>query len=124
MATSWLAVRIARRFIVKLLGIAGFLLALVGGVLILVSAISGGGLSATSLILRGFEAILGLGAILGGFMIFTGPMRFGGLIAVFAGVLLLVITSVATAAVMVFAAGIIGIVGAAMKPAWWKFWKR
>ena len=124
MVTSWLAVRTARRFIVKLLGIAGFLLGLVGGILILVSAATGGSFSATSLIIRGLEALLGLGAILGGLMIYTGPMRFGGLIAVFAGVFLLVITSVATAALMVFAAGIIGMVGAGMKPAWWKFWKR
>lgn len=124
MVTRWLTIRIARRFVVKLLGIAGFLLGLVGGILVLVSAVTGGGFSATSLIIRGLEALLALGAILGGLMIYTGPMRFGGLIAIFAGVFLLVITSVATAALMVFAAGIIGIVGAAMKPAWWKFWKR
>ena len=90
----------------------------------MVSAVSGGGFSATSLIIRGLEALLALAAMLGGLMIYTGPMRFGGLIAIFAGVFLLVITSVSTAALMVFAAGIIGIVGAAMKPAWWKFWKR
>jgi hypothetical protein len=119
-----LALRIARRMFVKLLGIAGFLLALVGGALIGYSALTSGGLSATSLIVRGFEALLGLGAVIAGIIIYTGPMRFGGILAAFSGILLLVITGFATPAILVFAAGILGIVGAAIKPAWWKFWKR
>ena len=98
------------------------MLALVGGGLIGWSALTSGGLSAGSLVLRMFEALFGLGAIIAGIMIYTGPMRFGGMLAAFAGVILLVITSFATAAVLVLAAGVLGIVGAAIKPAWWKFW--
>ena len=119
-----LAFKIARRLFAKLLGIAGFLLALVGGALISYSALTSGGLSPISLFLRLFEALLGLGAIIAGIIIYTGPMRFGGFIAVVAGVILLLMTSFSTPAILVFIAGIIGLIGAAIKPAWWKFWKR
>ena len=116
--------RIARRPIAKLLGIIGFLLALVGGGLVGYSALTSGGLSPGSLILRMFEALLGLGAIFAGIMMYTGPIRFGGMIAAFAGVMLLIITGFGSPAILVFGAGIIGIIAAAIKPAWWKFWKR
>lgn len=124
MVVGKLAFKIFRRSFVKLLGIAGFLLALVGGALIGYSVLTSGGLSPTSIVIRLFEALLALGAIIGGLMIYTGPMRFGGILAAFAGIILLVITSFATPAILVFIAGILGIIGAAMKPAWWKFWKR
>jgi hypothetical protein len=124
MVIGKLAFKIFRRGFVKLLGIAGFLLALVGGALIGYSVLTSGGLSISSIVIRLFEALLVLGAIIGGVMIYTGPMRFGGILAAFAGIVLLVITSFATPAILVFIAGILGIVGAAMKPAWWKFWKR
>ena len=119
-----LAFRIARRSFARLLGIAGFLLALVGGALIGYSALTSGGLSPISLFVRLLEALLGLGAIIAGVIIYTGPMQFGGFIAVIAGIILLLITSFATPAILVFVAGIIGLIGAAIKPAWWKFWKR
>ena len=119
-----LAVRVFRRTFVKLLGIAGLLLALVGGALIGYSALTSGGLSLTSIVIRVFEALLALGAIIGGVMIYTGPMRFGGIVAALGGVILLVLTSFATPAILVFLAGIIGLVGAVIKPPWWKFWKR
>ena len=119
-----MAIKIFRRAFVKLFGIAGFLLALIGGALIAYSAMTSGSLSATSIVIRAFEALLALGAIIGGIMIYTGPMRFGGIVAVFGGIILLIITSFATPAILVFAAGIIGLVGAAIKPPWWKFWKR
>jgi len=109
---------------VKLFGIIGFLLALIGGALIGYSALISRGLSPMSLFLRLLEVLLGLGAIIAGVIIYTGPMRFGGLLAVFGGIILLLITSFATPAILVFAAGIIGLVGAAIKPPWWKFWKR
>ena len=67
---------------------------------------------------------MGLGAIIAGVIIYAGPMRFGGFIDMIAGIILLLITSFATPAILVFAAGIIGLIGAAIKPAWWKFWKR
>jgi hypothetical protein len=119
-----LALRIFRRFFVKLLGIAGFLLALIGGALIAYSALTSVGLSLTSIVIRGFEALLALGAIIGGIMIYTGPMKFGGIVAVVGGIILLIITGFATPAILIFVAGIIGIIGAAIKPPWWKFWKR
>jgi hypothetical protein len=119
-----LAFRIARRMFVKFFGIAGFLLALVGGALIGYSALTSGGLSPFSVFLRLLEALLGLGAIIAGIIIYTGPMGFGGLLAVVGRVILLLITSFATPAILVFVAGIIGLVGAAIKPPWWKFWKR
>ena len=119
-----LAFKIARRLFSKLLGILGFLLALVGGAWIGYSALTSGGLSPISLFLRLFEALLGLGAIVAGIIIYTGPMRFGGFIAVIAGVILLLITSLSTPAILVFVAGIVGLIGAAIKPAWWKFWKQ
>jgi hypothetical protein len=119
-----LAIKIFRRTFVKLFGIAGFLLALVGGALIGYSALANGGLSPTSIVIRLFEALLALGAILGGVLIYTGPMRFGGILAVFAGIILLIITGFAIPAILVFTAGVLGIIGAAIKPAWWKFWKR
>ncbi len=91
----------------KIFGIAGFLLALIGGALIGYSALTVGGLSVSSMVFRGI-----------------GPMRFGGMLAVLGGIILLVLTSFATPAILVFAGGILGIIGAAVKPAWWKFWKR
>ncbi|TMI38964.1 hypothetical protein E6H21_10715 [Candidatus Bathyarchaeota archaeon] len=118
------AFRIAKRAFVKLFGIAGFLLALIGGALIGYSALTGGGLSPMSLFLRLVEGFLGLWAIIAGVIIYTGPMRFGGILAVIGGIILIIITSFATPAILVFVAGIIGLVGAAIKPPWWKFWKR
>ena len=118
------AFRIARRAFVKLFGIVGFLLALVGGALIGYSALTSGGLSPISIFRRLFEALLGLAAIIAGVIIYTGPMRFGGFLAVIGGIILLLITSLATPAMLVFVAGIIGLIGAAIKPPWWKFWKR
>jgi hypothetical protein len=119
-----LAIRVFKRAFVKLLGIAGFLLALVGGALIGYSALTSGGLSLTAIVIRLFEVLLALGGIIGGVMIYTGPMRFGGMLAAFGGIILLIITSFATPAILVLAAGIVGIIGAALKPPWWKFWKR
>jgi hypothetical protein len=124
MVIEKLAFKIFRRAFVKLFGIAGFLLALVGGALIGYSALTSGGLSITSIVIRLFEALLALGAIIGGVMIYTGPMRFGGIVVAFGGIILLIITGFSTPAILVFAAGILGIIGAALKPAWWKFWKR
>jgi hypothetical protein len=124
MVIEKLAIKMFRRAFVKLLGIAGFLLALIGGALIGYSALTSGGLSVTSIVIRTFEVLLALGAIIGGVMIYTGPMRFGGMLAAFGGIVLLIMTSFATPAILVLAAGIVGIIGAALKPPWWKFWKR
>ena len=119
-----LAFRVARRLFVRLFAIAGFLLALVGGASIGYSALTTGGLSPVSVFLRLLEALLALGAIIAGVIIYTGPMRFGGILAVMGGIILVLMTGFATPAVLVFVAGVIGLVGAAIKPPWWKFWKR
>ena len=119
-----MSLKIARRAVVKLLGLLGFILVLVGGVLIVVSSLSRGGFSASSLAIRLFELLLGVGAIFGGLMIFNGPMRFGGMIATLTGVLLIAITGFATNSALVFVGGILGLVGSAMKPPWWMFWKK
>src|SRR5260370_36625502 len=118
------AFRIARRSFAKFLGCAGFLLALVGGTLIGCSALTSGGLSPISLFVRLLEALLGLGAMVAGVIIYTGPMRFGGFIAVIAGIILLLMTSFGTPAILIFVAGIIGFIGAAIKPAGRKVWIR
>ena len=118
-----MAFKFARRTFVKLLGAAGCLLALVGGALIGYSALISGELSPFSVILRLFEALLGLGGIIAGVIIYTGPMRFGGMLATLTGILLLFVTAFAMPAVLVFVGGIVAIIGAAIKPAWWKFWK-
>src|SRR5260370_8906586 len=115
------AFRIARRSFGKLLGIAGFLLDLVGGALIGYSALTSGGLSPISLFVRLLEALLGLGAIVAGVIIYTGPMRFGGFITVIAVIILLLITSFATPAILVFVAGIIRLIRAALQPHCWNF---
>ena len=115
---------IARRGFAKLLGIIGFFLALIGGGLIGYTALTSGGLSVGSVALRLFEALLGLGAIVAGIMMYMGPIRFGGILAAFAGIILLIMTGFGTPAMLVFGAGVLGIIGAAIKPAWWKFWKR
>jgi len=119
-----LVLGIASKVFAKIFGIAGFLLALIGGALIAYSALTASGHSITELATRGIDALLGLGAIVAGIMMYTGPMRFGGMLAVLGGIILLVLTSFATPAILVFAGGILGIIGAAVKPAWWKFWKR
>src|SRR2546422_2060955 len=114
--SGMLAFRIARRAFVKLFGIAGFLLALIGGALIGYSALTSGGLSPTSIVIRAFEALLAIGAIIGGIMIYTGPMRLGGIVAGFGGIILLIITRFATSPILSFAAGNLGKNWGAIKP--------
>src|SRR5438552_14493418 len=101
------AFRIARRAFVKLFGIVGFLLALVGGALIGYSALTSGGLSPISIFLRLFEALLGLAAIIAGVIIYTGPMWFGGFLAVIPAITLLPITSFAPTALHLIVAGLL-----------------
>jgi len=124
LVSEMLAFRIARRAFVKLFGIVGFLLALIGGALIGYSALISSGLSPISLFLRLLEALLGLGAIIAGVIIYTGTNEVRRIARRVRRIILLLITSFSTPAILVFAAGIVGIVGAAIKPPWWKFWKR
>src|SRR5947209_18851966 len=103
------AFRIARRAFVKLFAIVGFMLALVGGALVGYSALTSGGLSPISIFLRLFESLLGLAALIAGMIIYRGPMRFGGFIAVIGGIILILITSFATPATLAFVERIIGL---------------
>jgi hypothetical protein len=50
-----------------------------------------------------------------GVIMYRGPMRFGEFLAVFGGIILLLITSFAIPAIPVFVAGIFGIIGATIK---------
>src|SRR3989442_354351 len=66
---------------------------------------------------------VGLGAILGGWHIYTGIRRLGGIITLLAGIILFVLTGGAgTAVLLVIVAGVLGLVAAEMKP-WWAFWR-
>ena len=108
----------------KLLSLVAFVCALIGGLLIVFSALGGlGHLSIGSLALNGLIFLFGLGAIFGGWMIYTGIRKLGGIIALIAGVILFILTgSVGTSVLLVIAAGVLGLVAAELKP-WWAFWR-
>ena len=108
----------------RLLSLLAFVLALIGGVLLVVSALGGlGRLSIGSLAINSLVFLFGLGAILGGWLIYTGIRRLGGIITLLAGIILLVLTGGAgTAVLLVIVAGVLGLVAAEMKP-WWAFWR-
>ncbi len=108
----------------RLLSLLAFVLALIGGVLLVVSALGGlGRLSIGSLAINGLVFLFGLGAILGGWLIYTGIRKLGGIITLLAGIILFVLTGGAgTAVLLVIVAGVLGLVAAEMKP-WWAFWR-
>jgi hypothetical protein len=108
----------------RLLSLVAFVCALIGGLLIVVSAL--GGLdhpSIGSLAVNGLIFLFGLGAIFGGWMIYTGIRKLGGIIALIAGIVLFILTGGAGSSVLlVLVAGVLGLVAAEMKP-WWAFWR-
>ncbi|HEV2119929.1 MAG TPA: hypothetical protein VGS11_07495 [Candidatus Bathyarchaeia archaeon] len=108
----------------KLLSLLAFILALVGGILVVVSALGGlERLSIGSLAINGLVFLFGLGAILGGWLIYTGVRKMGGIIMLFAGIVLFVLTGGAgTAVILVLVAGVLGLLAAELKP-WWAFWR-
>ena len=108
----------------KLLSLLAFVLALIGGVLLVVSALGGlGRLSIGSLAINSLVLLFSLGAILGGWLIYTGIRKLGGIITLLAGIILLVLTGGAgTAVLLVIVAGVLGLVAAEMKPRW-AFWR-
>src|SRR3989442_14841880 len=108
----------------RLLSLLAFVLALIGGVLLVVSPLGGlGRLSIGSLAINGLVFLFGLGAILGGWLIYTGTRKLGGIITLLAGIILFVLTGGAgTAVLLVIVAGVLGLVAAEMKP-WWAFWR-
>ena len=96
----------------RLLSLLAFVLALIGGLLIVVSALGGlGRLSISSLAINGLVSLFGLGAILGGWMIYTGIRKLGSIITLFAGIIPFVLTGGAgTPVLLVLAAGILGLI--------------
>ena len=108
----------------RLLSLLAFVCALIGGLLIVVSALGGlGHLSIGSLAINGLIFLFGIGAIFGGWMIYAGIRKLGGIIALIAGIILFILTgSAGTSVLLVLAAGVLGLVAAEMKP-WWAFWR-
>lgn len=97
----------------RLLGILGFVLALVGGILLLRSGVDfGQGLEAIARSL--VDLILGVLAIVGGFLLFTRRYQQGGLLCLLVGVVGLVLTATSEAAsVLVLLGGVLGLVASA-----------
>ena len=108
----------------RLLSLLAFVLALIGGVLVVVSALGGlARLSIGSLAINGLVSLFGLGAILGGWMIYTGIRKLGGIMTLIAGIILFVLMGGAgTSVLLVLAAGVLGLLAAELKP-WWAFWR-
>src|SRR2546428_9920585 len=106
----------------KLLSLIAFILALIGGLLVVVSALGGlERLSIGSLAINGLVFLFGLGAILGGWLIYTGIRKLGGIMTLFAGIILFLLTrGPGTSVKLVIVAGVLGLVAAEMKP-WWAF---
>src|SRR2546427_12250592 len=95
----------------RLLSLLAFVFALLGGVLVAVSALGGlGHASISSLAINGLVFLFGLGAILGGWMIYTGIRQLGGMLTLFAGLILFVLTGGAgTSTLLVVTAGVFGL---------------
>src|SRR2546427_12039841 len=108
----------------RLLSLVAFVLALIGGVLLVVSALGGlGRLSIGSLAINGLVFLFGLGAILGGWLIYTGIRKLGGIMTLFPGIILFVVTRGAgTSVILVIVARGLGLEAAEMKP-WSAFWR-
>ena len=108
----------------RLLSLLAFVLALIGGVLVVVSALGGlAHLSIGSLAINGLVFLFGLCAILGGWMIYTGIRNVGGIMTLIAGIILFVLMGGAgTSVLLVLAAGVLGLLAAELKP-WWAFWR-
>lgn len=107
----------------KLLSLIAFILALIGGLLMVVSSLGGlGSLRLGSLAINGLALLFGLGAVLGGWLIYTGIRKMGGMMTLFAGIILFILVGAGTAVILVLAAGVLGLVAAELKP-WWAFWR-
>ncbi len=107
----------------RILALLAFILALVGGILVLVSALSlgrVGDIDLTDLVRRAVEAILAIAAIFGGLVISKGRgvlskvrMSAGGFMTVVIGVALVIVTAGANLGViLIIVGGVLGIIGA------------
>lgn len=100
----------------RLLAILGFLLALIGGILVLAGALNlprGGNLDLDAVAERAVEAILGIAAIVGGVYLYRGRMSTGGLATLVIGIAIMIVTrSISLESVLVTVGGALGIIGA------------
>lgn len=108
----------------RLLSLLAFVCALIGGILVVVSSFGGlDRLTIGSLASNGLVFLFGLGAIFGGWLIYTGVRKLGGIMTLIAGIILFILTGGAgTAVLLVLVAGVLGLVAAELKP-WWAFWR-
>ena len=99
----------------RLLAILGFLLALIGGILVLAGALNlprSGNLDFSAIAERAVEGILGVAAILGGVYMYRGRMSTGGLATLVIGIAIMIVTrSISLEAVLVAVGGALGIIG-------------
>ena len=98
----------------RLLAVLGFLLALIGGILVLAGALTGvqGNTSLDELARRAVGVILGIAAFLGGLFIYKGRMSTGGLLTIIIGVLIFILQAGGLLeAILVIIGGVLGIVG-------------
>ena len=99
----------------RLLAILGFLLALIGGILILFDAANiprNASVDLEFLARKAVAVILGIAAILGGAFIYKGRMSTGGLLTIIIGVVAAIVIGIGLAEVLIVIGGILGIVGA------------
>src|SRR2546422_9764560 len=96
----------------RLLSLLAFVLALIGGVLLLVSALCGlARLHIGSLAINSLVFLFGLGAILGGWLIYTGIRKLGSIITLLAEIIIFVLPGGAgTALLLKIVAGVLGLV--------------
>src|SRR3989454_10080565 len=94
----------------RLLSLLAFVLALIGGVLVVVSALGGlERLSIGSLAVNGLVFLFSLGAILGGWVIYTGIRKPGSIITLLARIILFVLIGGGNTSVrLVIVAGALG----------------
>jgi len=99
----------------RLLAILGFLLALIGGILVLAGALGlprSGNLNLSAIAERAVEGILGVAAILGGVYMYRGRMSTGGLATLVIGIAIMIVTrSISLESVLVAVGGALGIIG-------------
>ncbi len=98
----------------RLLAVLGFLLALIGGILVLADSLTGirGNTSLDELALRAVGVILGIAAFLGGLFIYKGRMSTGGLLTIVIGVLIFILNAGGLLeTVLVIIGGVLGVVG-------------
>lgn len=102
----------------RLLAIVGFLLILLGGVLVLVQGIrpTRGTVDLTFLVERAALVILATAAVLASILVVRGPSSTGGFVALVLGVVILVINGYALGGVLCIIGGVVGILAREASP--------